>query len=170
MKGHLLKAAEGGNAEAQFNLAVICENGWIDSRYVVEGDRREAMRWLNAAAEQGLPRAQIKLAEIYAGESPQTGKFGEGLRMVSVGSCRPERHPSPKCAERLPAHLGSADAGPDSEGQALCGGVDGKGPHRKARERARMITAWIVPPIVIPALMGLAIAILSVVRGLQWLQ
>ena len=68
MKGHLLKAAERGNAEAQFNLAVICENGWIDSRYVVEGDRREAMRWLNAAAEQGLPRAQIKLAEIYAGE------------------------------------------------------------------------------------------------------
>ena len=34
MKGHLLKAAERGNAEAQFNLAVICENGWIDSRYV----------------------------------------------------------------------------------------------------------------------------------------
>ena len=68
MKGHLLKAAERGKPRRSSILAVICWNGWIDSRYVVEGDRREAMRWSNAAAEQGLPRAQIKLAEIYAGE------------------------------------------------------------------------------------------------------
>ena len=128
------------------------------------------MRWLNAAAEQGLPRAQIKLAEIYAGGSHKPENSVKACGWYLLTYCRPERHPSPKCAERLPAHLGSADAGPDSEGQALCGGLDGKGPHRKARERARMITAWIVPPIVIPALMGLAIAILSVVRGLQWLQ
>jgi Sel1 repeat len=68
MDKHLLQAAERGNAAAQFNLGIIYENGLDDSRYAVEGNRPEAMRWLLAAAEQGLPRAQIKLAEIYAGE------------------------------------------------------------------------------------------------------
>ena len=68
MKKHLLQAAERGDAEAQFNLGIMYENGLNDSRYAVEGDRPEAVRWLLAAAEQGLPRAQIKLAEIYAAE------------------------------------------------------------------------------------------------------
>lgn len=68
MKKHLLQAAERGDAEAQFNLGIIYENGLDDSRYAAEGNRPEAVRWLQAAAEQGLPRAQIKLAEIYAGE------------------------------------------------------------------------------------------------------
>ena len=68
MEKHLLEAAERGDAAAQFNLGMIYENGLSDSRYVVEGNRPEAVRWLLAAAEQGLPRAQIKLAEIYAGE------------------------------------------------------------------------------------------------------
>ena len=73
MKKHLLQAAERGNAEAQFNLGIMCENGWDDSRYVVEGSRREARKWFTAAAERGLPRAQIKLAEIYAGEADIPG-------------------------------------------------------------------------------------------------
>lgn len=68
MKKHLLEAAERGNAEAQFNLAMMCENGVADSRYTTEGNHSEAMRWLLAAAEQGLPRAQIKLAELYTNE------------------------------------------------------------------------------------------------------
>ena len=68
MKKHLLEAAERGDAEAQFNLGIMHENGADGSRYVVEGSRQEAERWFLAAAEQGLPRAQIKLAEIYAGE------------------------------------------------------------------------------------------------------
>jgi TPR repeat protein len=69
MKKHLLQAAEGGDAEAQFNLAVMYENGLFDSRYVAEGDRSEAVRWLLAAAEQGLARAQVKLAEMYDREA-----------------------------------------------------------------------------------------------------
>ena len=73
MKKHLLEAAERGNAEAQFNLGVMCENGLDDNHYVVEGSRLEAERWFLAAAEQGLPRAQIKLAEIYAEESEISG-------------------------------------------------------------------------------------------------
>lgn len=68
MEKHLLQAAERGDAEAQFNLGVMYENGLDDSRYTVEGSRPEAVRWLLAAAEQGLPRAQLKLAEIYAAE------------------------------------------------------------------------------------------------------
>jgi TPR repeat protein len=68
MKKHLIEAAERGNAEAQCNLGIMYENGLSDSRYVTEGSRPEAVRWLLAAAEQGLSRAQVKLAEIYAGE------------------------------------------------------------------------------------------------------
>ena len=63
MEKHLLEAAKRGNAEAQLNLGIIYANGLTDSGYVVEGNRPEAVRWLLAAAEQGLPRAQIKLAE-----------------------------------------------------------------------------------------------------------
>ena len=72
MKKHLLEAAERGNAEAQFNLAIMCENDLDDSRYGTDGSRPDAMRWLLAAANGGLPRAQVKLAEIYAGESDET--------------------------------------------------------------------------------------------------
>ena len=68
MKKHLLEAAERGDPEAQFNLGVMYENGLVNSRYTSEGSRPEALRWLRAAAEQGLPRAQVKLAELYAGE------------------------------------------------------------------------------------------------------
>jgi TPR repeat protein len=71
VKQHLIQAAERGNAEAQFNLAVMYENGALDSRYVAEGSRPEAARWFLAAAEQGLARAQVKLAEIYAAEPDQ---------------------------------------------------------------------------------------------------
>jgi len=69
MKQQLIQAAERGNAEAQFNLAIMYANGLVDSRYVAEGNHSEAMRWLLAAAEQGLARAQVKLAEMY-GEEP----------------------------------------------------------------------------------------------------
>jgi hypothetical protein len=68
MKDQLMEAAERGNAEAQFNLGIVYGNGLIDTRYVVEGNRDKALRWLLAAAEQGLARAQIKLAELYASE------------------------------------------------------------------------------------------------------
>ncbi len=63
----MLLAAERGDAEAQFNLATIYDNA-LDSQYPTDGGRPEAMRWFLAAAEQGLPRAQVKLAEMYADE------------------------------------------------------------------------------------------------------
>ena len=90
MEKHLLEAAERGDAAAQFNLGMIYENGLSDSRYVVEGDRPEAVRWLLAAAEQGLPRAQIKLAEIYAGEPdmPENSVRACGWILLATASLR----------------------------------------------------------------------------------
>lgn len=60
----MLVAAERGDAEAQFNLGTIYDNT-LGSPYPVAGGRPEAMRWFLAAAEQGLSRAQGKLAEMY---------------------------------------------------------------------------------------------------------
>ena len=90
MEKHLLEAAERGDAEVQFNLGIIYENGWNDSRYVVEGNRAEAVRWLLAAAEQGLPRAQIKLAELYADEPdiPESSVKACGWYLLAMTSLR----------------------------------------------------------------------------------
>jgi TPR repeat protein len=64
---HLLIAAKSGDAAAQFNLGVLYDSRLDENGYAIEGNRAEAMKWLLAAAEQGLPRAQSKLAEMYAG-------------------------------------------------------------------------------------------------------
>jgi TPR repeat protein len=64
---HLLIAANSGDAAAQFNLGILYDSRLDDNGYAIEGNRAEAMKWLLAAAEQGLPRAQSKLAEMYAG-------------------------------------------------------------------------------------------------------
>jgi TPR repeat protein len=90
MEKHLLQAAERGDAEAQFNLGVIYENGLDDSRYAVEGSRPDAMKWLLAAAEQGLARAQVRLAEIYAGEpdAPESSIKACGWFLLATASLR----------------------------------------------------------------------------------
>jgi hypothetical protein len=90
MKKHLLEAAERGDAEAQFNLGIIYENGLNDSRYAAEGNRPEVVRWMLAAAEQGLPRAQIKLAEMYTGEHdmPESSVRACGWILLATASLR----------------------------------------------------------------------------------
>lgn len=65
----LLHAAEKGDAGSQFNLAVLYGNGLDDNGRVAPGNRAEAVKWLQRAAVQELPRAQQKLAELYA-EAP----------------------------------------------------------------------------------------------------
>src|SRR5690349_7632140 len=62
----LLRAAEAGDAGSQYNLGILCDNGLDDNGYAIAGTRQQAVKWLLAAAEQGLPRAQVKLAEVYA--------------------------------------------------------------------------------------------------------
>jgi TPR repeat protein len=66
----MIAAAETGNANAQFNLGVVYGNLLNDTGgHGSKDNRTEAIRWLLQAAQQGLPRAQHKLAEIYADES-----------------------------------------------------------------------------------------------------
>jgi TPR repeat protein len=62
----MIFAAEGGDANAQFNLGVVYDNNMDDNHHTGGGNRSEAIRWLLKAARQGLPRAQSKLAELYA--------------------------------------------------------------------------------------------------------
>ncbi len=67
---HVRLTAEAGDATAQFNLGVLCGNGLDDNGRTVTGNRSEAISWLRKAANQGLSRAQCKLAESYSeGES-----------------------------------------------------------------------------------------------------
>jgi TPR repeat protein len=104
----LLQAAEAGDARAQCNLGILFDNGLDDNGYAVEGNRPQAVRWLLAAAEQGLPRAQVKLAQVYADEPDISGSHATacgwfllaamGLRGIHLHSARSEY-------QRIAAHL-----------------------------------------------------------------
>lgn len=72
---HLRMAAESGEAEAQFNLGVFCDRRFDDNGHAVEGDRAAAVKWLLAAAGQGLPRAQSRLAALYAAGPNASGNY-----------------------------------------------------------------------------------------------
>jgi TPR repeat protein len=72
---HLRLAAESGEAAAQFNLGVLYDSRIDDNGYAIESQREEAIRWLLAAAEQGLPRAQSRLAELYADGPNASGNY-----------------------------------------------------------------------------------------------
>jgi TPR repeat protein len=71
---HLLFAAESGDAAAQL-ICVLYDSRLDDNGYAIEGNRAEAMKWLLAAAEQGWPRAQSKLAEMYASSRATSEDF-----------------------------------------------------------------------------------------------
>ena len=68
-------AAETGEAAAQFNLGVLYDSRIDDNGYAIESHREEAIRWLLAAAKQGLPRAQSRLAELYADGPNASGDY-----------------------------------------------------------------------------------------------
>lgn len=59
-KNWFLKAAEQGQAKAQFNLGVLYFNG-----QGVKQDYFKAAEWHQKAAEQGYADAQYNLAKIY---------------------------------------------------------------------------------------------------------
>ena len=69
---HMRTSAEAGNADAQFNLAVILGNGFDDHGRFIGAQREEALTWLRKAADAGLCRAQCKLAQTFAeGDTPE---------------------------------------------------------------------------------------------------
>src|SRR5579862_3607265 len=69
----LLREAMAGSADAQFNLGVLYGNGLDDNGHPISRKPREAIKWLLAAAKQGLPLAQMKLAEAYADSPNRSG-------------------------------------------------------------------------------------------------
>lgn len=91
LKKELLAAAERGDAEAQYNLGMMLENGTDDNGYAIEASkaaamRTEAVKWLLSAAEQDLPRAQLRLAEAYAagGAAPEDYVRAGGWFLVAM--------------------------------------------------------------------------------------
>lgn len=69
----LQRDAELGDAVAQFNLGIVYGNRGGEPGHIVEDRRMDAIQWLLRAANQGLPRAQNRLAEIYV-EGPAASK------------------------------------------------------------------------------------------------
>lgn len=62
-----------GDAVAQFNLGIVYGNRSGEAGHDLKERRMEAIRWLLRSANQGLPRAQNRLAEIYI-EGPNPSK------------------------------------------------------------------------------------------------
>ncbi len=104
-------AAERGEAEAQFNLGVFYDRDFDDNGYAVEGDRVEAIKWLLAAAEQGLPRAQSRLAELYAAGPNASGNYVNACAwfLLATASSRGiHRHEARSAYEQIATRLTSA--------------------------------------------------------------
>ena len=132
MEKRLLQAAEAGDARAQCNLGILYDNGLDDNGYVIEGNRPQAMRWLLAAAEQGLPRAQIKLAEVYADRPDVSGSHATACGWPPGGD-GPARHPSAQSPIRIPTCRLTSDPSANRRGETLCMRLDAKAVERTGR-------------------------------------
>ena len=77
------KAAEQGNAGAQYNLAVMYDKG-----LGVPQDYSEAVRWYRKAAEQGDALAQYNLGVMYANGEGVPQDYAEAVRWYrKAGLC-----------------------------------------------------------------------------------
>ena len=74
-----LPIAEQGNADAQYNLGIMYDNG-----YGVPQDYAEAVRWYRLAAEQGYAKAQFVLGVMYDNGRgvPQDYPYGFGTEIA----------------------------------------------------------------------------------------
>ena len=111
LEKRLLQAAEGGDADAQCNLGILYGNGLDDNGHIVEADRPQAARWLLAAAEQGLPRAQAKLAEAYAEGPDVSGRHATAcgwFLLAALGLCGIHLQQARSGYERIASHLTAA--------------------------------------------------------------
>lgn len=71
------KAAEAGDASAQFNLSSIYLFGWG-----VRKNKAQAIKWLRASADQRYPQAQYALASRYAAGSGVPKDEKEAVRLL----------------------------------------------------------------------------------------
>jgi len=104
----LLQAAAAGDARAQCNLGILYDNALDDNGYAVEGNRPRAVRWLLAAAEKGLPRAQVKLAEVYADGPDVSGSHATAcgwFLLAAAGLRGIHLHRARSGYERMASHL-----------------------------------------------------------------
>jgi TPR repeat protein len=109
---HLRLAAESGDAAAQFNLGILCDSRLDDNGYAIDGNRTEAIKWLQAAAEQGLSRAQSRLAELYAGGPDASGDHVNACAwflLATTSSRGIHRHRARSGYERMAARLTPAE-------------------------------------------------------------
>jgi TPR repeat protein len=108
LEKRLHQAAEAGDARAQCNLGILYGNGLDDNGHVVKANRTQAVRWLLAAAEQGLAPAQVKLAEAYAEERDMSGSHATAcgwFLLASRGLHGIHRHRARSGYERIVSRL-----------------------------------------------------------------
>jgi hypothetical protein len=108
----LLVAAEAGDAGSQFNLGVLYGNRLDDNGHSVRGNRAEAKKWLLRAAQQGLPRAQARLAEVYAEGSEAAGdhvKACTWFLRAATGLSGADREKVQSGYDRVAAHMAPAE-------------------------------------------------------------
>jgi TPR repeat protein len=111
MEKQLLRAAEAGDASSQYNLGILYNNGLDDNGHTITGDQRQAVKWLLAAAEQGFPRAQVKLAEVYADAPDISGSHaaaGGWFLLAALGLRGVHLHRARSGYERIASHLNPA--------------------------------------------------------------
>src|SRR6266550_2755247 len=104
-----------------------------------------------------------------------TREFGNSLRVVPVGDDEPARRPSPEGSVRLPARFVPVDAVSNRSGQTFCAKLEAEGGDRRGnvgsagnvRGRTSVIRAWIVPPTVIPILIGLGLVAFVTLRAVH---
>src|SRR5690554_7488143 len=69
------RAAENGHAFAQYWMAVMLDEQGRGFYWTQAGRRADILKWLEASAEQGFPKAMHKLASEYA----QDGRMEEAV-------------------------------------------------------------------------------------------
>lgn len=109
---HLRLAAESGDAAAQFNLDVLFDSREDDNGYAIEGNRTQAIKWLQAAAKQGPPRAQSRFAELYTGGPNASGHLVNACAwfLLATKSSRGiHRHQARSQYERISTQLTLAE-------------------------------------------------------------
>src|SRR5690348_4976071 len=119
-------AAENGDAAAQFNLGVLFDSREDDNGYAIEGNRTQAIKWLLAAAEQGLPRAQSRLAELYAGGPNVSGNLVNACAWFLLATKSSRHSPTPGSVG-VRTDLHPVDVGTDHQSETPSGTLEGAG-------------------------------------------